>query len=174
MKKLSEELEKRISDYLDGKMDPSQQSAFEQSMLSDAELKRYFEEIRIADELLRQSLVEQPSKNFTSTVMRKLDQYPATSGLSIRNGIILLCGILTVMVTAVILLSSGVFDQTTTLDLNSLQLANRYLKQSLPQLSLNLKTIMNVILLVNLVLAFIVLDRAILKPIFNRRLETGP
>jgi hypothetical protein len=173
MKNPSEELEKKIFDYLDGKLDPVQRSAFEQLLSSNAALKTQFEEIRLADELLRQSLPEQPSKNFTDVVMRRLDQYPLRSGLSIRNGVILLCGILTVMITAVLLLSTGVFDQNTQLDLNSLQLANRFFKQSLPQWSLNVKTIVNVILLFNLVLAFIVLDSTILKPIFNKRLETG-
>ena len=172
MKKLSEELEKNIFDYLDGKLDPVQKKVFEQALLSNIELKNLFEEIQAADKLLKGSLPEQPSKNFTESVMQRLDQYPMKSGLSIRNGIILLGGILTVMLIAVILLSSGVFDQRATLDLNSLQLANRYLKQSLPELSMNIKSIVNVILLINLILAFIVLDRAILKPIFNRRLKT--
>jgi hypothetical protein len=66
-------------------------------------------------------------------------------------------------------LSAGVFDGTSSIDLNQTLLPNKYIQQSLPTISFNGKMVMNVIILLNLALAFLVLDRAVLKPWFERR-----
>jgi hypothetical protein len=102
--------------------------------------------------------------------MNRLDQYPLRSGLSIRNGIMLLAGILIVTAAAVVLLSAGVFNESTTFDLNNLSLAQRYIRQTLPSIPVDGKLVVNVIVLLNMALAFIVLDRAIIKPFFQRRM----
>jgi hypothetical protein len=106
-------------------------------------------------------------------VMNRLDQHPSRAGLSLMNGIFLLGGIFIVLVVAVILLSKGVFDQSTSFDLNNVGLVNQYIKQTLPSIPVNGKLIVNMIVLLNLGLAFIVLDRAILKPLFNRRMQSS-
>ena len=100
-----------------------------------------------------------------------LDEEPLRAGLSIRNGIFLFLGILLIMVIAVLLLSAGVFDQTTTLNPNEIGIINRYIKQTLPSFPVDGKMIMNAILILNMALLFVVLDRAILRPIFQRRLQ---
>lgn len=172
MKKLSQDLEDTLLDYLDGNLDPSRREAFEQILKGDIFLQKRLEELRTADLVLKQITAEHPSKNFTTHVMNRLDQYPARSSVTIRNGILLLTGLLMVMGIAVILLSAGVFDATTTLDLNNSDLIQRYIKQSLPQIPVSGKLIVNTILLLNLALAFVVLDRTILKPYFQRRIQT--
>jgi hypothetical protein len=173
MKKLSQDLEDTLLDYLDGNLASSKREAFEQMLKGNMLLQKRLEELRAADLVLKQIPLEHPSKNFTAHVMNRLDQYPVRSGLSIRNGILLLTGILIVMGIAVVLLSAGVFDETTTFDLNNSDLIQRYIKQSLPQIPVSEKLIVNIILLLNLALAFVVLDRAILKPYFQRRIQAG-
>jgi hypothetical protein len=172
MKKLSQDVEDTLLDYLDGNLDPSRREAFEQVLKGNIFLQKRLEELRAADLVLKQSVVEHPSKNFTTLVMNRLDQYPARSNVSISKGILLLTGLLIVMGIAVILLSAGVFDDTTTLDLNNSDLIQRYIKQSLPQIPVSGKLIVNTILLLNLALAFVVLDRTILKPYFQRRITS--
>lgn len=172
MKKLSQHVEETLQDYLDGTLEPSRREALEQQLRQDTGLQKRLEELRIADSLLRQSGIEQPSRNFTSLVMNRLDQYPLRSGLSIRNGILLLAGVLVVTAAAVVLLTTGAFNDTATLDLNNLTVTQQYIRQTLPTVAIDGKLMVNAIVLLNLALALIVLDRAVLRPWFQRRLET--
>ena len=179
MKKLPQHLEDSILDYLDGRFDPVKKESFEHILKQDRLLQDRLEEIRRADHTLRQLSVEPPSKNFTAIVMGKLDHYPFRSGLSIRKGILLLVGIISLIAIAVLLLSAGVFDQGAKFDLNNIGLdnnvglASKYLKQTLPSIPVDGKLIVNTIVLLNIALVFAVLDRAILRPLFQRRTQTG-
>jgi hypothetical protein len=173
MKKLPQHLEDTLLDYLDGNLTSAQRGKFEQLLKANGDLQVRLEELRMADRVLRHLSVEQPSKNFTSLVMSRLDQYPARTGFSnrIRNGILLLTGIIIVMAIAVMLVYSGVFDENTTFDPNRIAWIHRYIKQTLPSISIDGKLIINVIILLNMTLAFIVLDRAILRPLFRQRMR---
>ena len=173
MKKLTEYPDEILFSYLDGKLDPMQREAVEMAIGENPAVRLRLQELQQADSMLRQLTPDQPSKNFTSSVLRRLDEYPARAGLSIRNGIVLLSGIMAVMVIAIILLSLGVFDQTTTLNPNDIDLVQQYIKQTLPSISVNGKLVVNVIIILNLALMFVVLDRAILKPLFQRRMQTS-
>jgi hypothetical protein len=173
MKKIPQHLEETLLNYVDGTLTGAEKEAFEQTLKTDVALQSRLQELQKTTLILKQISLEQPSRNFTFTVMNRLDEYPVRSGLSIRNGILLLTGIMIVMGIAVLLLSAGVFDQKTTVDLNHLDLVQRYIKQTLPGVSINGKWVVNTIVLLNLALAFVVLDRAILKPFFQRRLQTG-
>jgi anti-sigma factor RsiW len=174
MKKIPQQLEDTLLDYLDGKLDQLQRETFEQALKTNTALQDRLEELKKTDLALRELTADYPSKNFTATVMSRLDQYPSRAGLSIRNGILLLSGILAVMAIAVFLLWTGAFDHPSNLDLNNVSLVQRYIKQSLPSIPVDGKIMVNVIVLLNLALALIVLDRAILRPFFQRRMQTHP
>jgi hypothetical protein len=139
---------------------------------SDTELKSRLDELTSADTLLRQLTIATPSRNFTASVMNNLDRYTQQSP-SIRNGLFLLSGILLVLAIAVTLLATGVFDGAATVDLNQLNLVQDYVKKNLPSISIDGKWVINTIILLNLAVAFVVLDRAVLKPFFQRRMQTG-
>ena len=173
MKKLTHISEEALLEFLDGTIDPAKKEALNKALARDPVLQERHEELRRADALMRQLTADQPSRNFTTALMNRLDEYPLRSGLSIRNGIFLLTGIMVVMAIAVLLLSLGVFDQTATLNPNNIGLVNQYIKKTLPSISIDGKMVVNIIVILNLVLIFVVLDRAILKPIFQKRLETG-
>jgi hypothetical protein len=170
MKRLSQAQEEKLLEYIDGTLGGQEKDLFEQSLKSSPELSTRCDELIAWDSSLRAIRLSQPSKNFTQRVMDKLDMYPArnTSLLS-RNGILLLIGVLVAVGIGTILLSAGVFDGTSSIDLNQTLLPNKYIQQSLPTISFNGKMVMNVIILLNLALAFLVLDRAVLKPWFERR-----
>jgi hypothetical protein len=173
MKRLSQILQDDLLDYLDGKMAATKRDAFEQLIQNDIALQQRLEELRKADATLRLISLEHPSKNFTASVMSKLDQSPLYSGLSIRNGIFLLAGIISVMAIALVLLSAGVFDHTATYDLNNISIVQRYIKQTIPAIPVDGKILVNIIVILNLALAFILLDRTILRPFFQRRMQAG-
>jgi F0F1-type ATP synthase membrane subunit c/vacuolar-type H+-ATPase subunit K len=173
MKKVTQQSDDMLLDFLDGKLSNEQQAIVKDSLHKDLALQERLEQLRLIHDQLSFARLEVPSKNFTTSVMGKLDHYKVQHGLSIRNGLFLLAGILAILSVGVTLLSAGVFDQTTTVDLNNVGLAQRFIKQSLPSISIDGKILVNTIILLNLVIAFIVLDRAVLKPFFQRRMENA-
>lgn len=174
MKKVSQFEDDILMDYLDGNLSAGDTEKITQSLSQNPALRARLEELKIVTSILAETKIEQPSKNFTHTVMSRLDQYPAQSGFSIRNGIFLLAGILLVMGLAVALISSGAFDNSTTsIDLNQLDVSKKFIKTPLPSFEFSSKLIVNIIIILNLGLAFVLLDRTILKPFFQRRMQSG-
>jgi len=174
MKKIPQALEEMLFDYLDGTLNAADKQRLETELSQNRELKARLDELQNVERWLSKiPLEEMPSRNFTQQVMGKLDQYPRSSTLTYRNGIFLLIGILVAVGLATILVSSGVFDSVqTTINLNQ-ELPQKYIQKSLPPIALSGKLIVNVIILLNLGLAWLVLDRAILKPLFQRRMHAG-
>jgi hypothetical protein len=174
MKKVSQSTDDILSDYLDGNLSSVERATIEDKLQRNPEWKMRLEELRIVNGMLSETKFEHPSKNFTHTVMQRLDQYPAQSGFSIRNGILLLIGVLLVTGIASVLVASGAFDNTaTSIDLNQVELSKKFIKTPLPSFEFNGKLLVNIIIILNLGLAWIVLDRAILKPLFQKRMQTG-
>lgn len=175
MKKISQHLDDELLLYLDGELDSTAKEKLELALQHDEALKHRLTQLQTMESFLKSDTLESPSKNFTQLVMNKLDQYPAqTSSFSMFNGILLLAGILLMTGIAAILVSSGVFDQASgALDLNTLEISQHYIQRTLPSIPIDGKLIVNVIIVLNLGLCWLILDRAILKPFFRRRIEMG-
>jgi anti-sigma factor RsiW len=175
MKKISQHLDDELLLYLDGELDPAAKEKLELALQQDEALQHRLTQLQTMDSFLTGSALASPSKNFTQLVMNKLDQYPApSSSFSMFNGMLLLAGILLMTGIAAILVSSGVFDQASgALDLNSLEISQHYIQRTLPSIPIDGKLIVNVIIVLNLGLGWLILDRAILKPFFRRRIEMG-
>jgi hypothetical protein len=171
--KISQTQDEKLFEYMDGGLKGVEKDNIEQLLKNSPALQARLEEFRKLDADLRSVKIAQPSKNFTQRVMNKLDQYPVRAGnIAFRNGILLLAGVLVAVGIGSLLLAGGVFDGTGSIDLNQTIIQNKYLQKQLPTFNFNGKLIMNVIILLNLALAFLVLDRAILKPWFERRRMT--
>ena len=171
MKTVSQQSDDMLLDFLDGKLNSEQQAIMQDALQTNSDLQKRYDELKLVHEALRSSTLEMPSKNFTSMVMSNLNHAPLHRGISIKNSLMLLGGVILVMSIAVILLSAGVFDQTATVDLNDLTVTQKLIKQNLPSFSIDGKILVNTIVLLNVVIAFLVLDRAVLKPFFQRRLD---
>jgi len=169
--KISQAQDATLFEYIDGTLKGVEKERIEQLLRTSPEMQMRLEELRKLDTDLRSIQLEQPSKNFTQQIMSKLDQYPVRSSkITFRNGILLLSGVLVAVGIGSLLLAGGVFDGTSTIDLNqTIVPVNKYIEKPLPTFNFNGKTMVNVIILLNLALAFVVLDRAILKPWFERR-----
>lgn len=168
--KISREQEEKLFEYIDGELKGLEKENLEQLLKTSPDLKARLDELRMLDSELRLIQIEQPSKNFTQHVMGKLDQYPVKSNkASFRNGILLLSGVLIAVGIISLLLGAGLFDGTSTIDLNQAVPVDKYIKNPLPTFNFNGKLIVNIIIVLNLALAFMVLDRAILKPWFEQR-----
>jgi len=169
MKKIPQQLDNELLNYIDGVFSLSEKDRIEKELSASPELQKRLEQLKDISAILSHSIVEQPSKNFTQRVMQHLDQYPVRSGLTPRNGILLLIGVLIAIGIGSFLLAAGIFDGTSTLDLNKLIIENQYIKEPLPSISFDGKLMMNIIIVLNIALGFLILDRVILKPWFDRR-----
>lgn len=174
MKKIPQALEDKLLEYIDGKLQPSERESFESLLNQDTNLSNRLEELRSMNALMRQIKMDQPSKNFTERVMSNLSQKPVTTLLSIRNGIFLLIAVLATIGIAAYLISIGTFDNTTAvIDLNTINIPKKYFDKQLPSLPFDGKIMLNIIIMLNLALVFVVLDRLILKPFFRRRMQSS-
>jgi anti-sigma factor RsiW len=174
MKKITQNVDDRLLDYLDGRLSDNEKLMIENLVQTDADVKQRFTELQETESGLRHLPLEYPAKNFTESVMSRLDDYPARAAFPLRNNILLLLGVVLSIGIGAWLLALGVFDQTqTTFQLMQLPLVQEYIRESLPPVTIHGKVLLNVILLVNLALALLILDRAVLKPFFQRRMEAG-
>lgn len=164
----SQAQDEKLFEYIDGGLKGAEKEHFEQLLHNSPALRTRLEELRKLDTELRTIKIEQPSKNFTQRVMSRLDQYPVRNNATFRNGILLLAGVLVSVGIGSLLVASGVFDGTSSIDLNQTITPNKYI-QKLPTFNFNGKLVVNIIILLNMALAFLLLDRTILKPWFERR-----
>ena len=169
--KISQAQDEKLFEYIDGGLKGIERENIEQLLKDSPALQARLEELRTLDSNLRTISIQQPSKNFTQRVMSKLDQYPLrSSSMSFRNGILLLAGVLVAVGVGSLLVAGGVFDGTSSIDLNqTIVPVNKYIQKPLPTFNFNGKLVVNIIILLNLALAFLVLDRAILRPWFEKR-----
>lgn len=164
--------EEQLLRYLDGDLSAAESDALQKEIATSPELKSKLEELQSIDVFFsKRSKLEMPSKMFTQKVMSGLDAAPTPSVLSPRNGLYLLIGIIVASGILVSLLSNGVFNGlNTTLTVDN-PVSNQNL--NIPQFNIPFdgKTVIKSIIFVNLALALIMLDRTILRPLFQHRNE---
>ncbi|HTF19859.1 MAG TPA: hypothetical protein VK658_17425 [Chryseolinea sp.] len=172
MKPLTQKDLDDLARYIDDGLASSEREAFEQRLTTDKLLQERFASMLDVHQLMKSQPLLTPSRNFTQRVMENLDQYsPPAFSFSIRNGIFLLAGMLIAGVLAMYLAGSGAFDGPITISSPvDLSLTQKFLHRSLPTVSLDGKVLVNAIVLLNLALGWLVLDRTILRPWFKRRI----
>ncbi len=163
--------DEELLNYLDGLLDVQQAQKLEEQVRQSPGLSARLEELRTIHAALKANAkFENPSRNFTQRVMMKLDKLPAVRGFSPKNGILLLCGILVAVGIALILMEAGKFDALNgTISLDTLPIKKEWLKNPLPSIPFNGKLVVNIMLVVATGLSLILLDRTILRPLFQRR-----
>lgn len=171
MEKITIQQDDRLLDYLDGKLSGAEAAMLKNELEKSTVLKERLEELRLVHSLLNTSTLSEPSSNFTHRVMRGLDRAPSiTSAISPRNGLILLCGILVATGITVLLIMGGSFDVLSNpIKVDDLNLPKEIVNQSLPSFNVSGKTLMKFLVVLNLGLAFLVLDRTVLKPFFGKK-----
>lgn len=159
-----------LLDYLDGKLGGSQLVMVKEKIEASEELKSRLDTLRIIHNSLEQQKLENPSANFTQRVMNNLHHAPTTSRLTPKNGILLLCGIMVATGIGVVMVDAGFFNSLNgMLALDKINLPVNLPTDAIPSIPFNGKILVNAIITLNLGLAFLILDRTILRPLFNRR-----
>jgi hypothetical protein len=171
MEKITIQQDDRLLDYLDGKLSGAEAAMLKNQLEQSSSLKQRLEELRAVHTLLSQSKLAEPSKDFTRFIMSNLDKVPArANSLSPRNGLMLLCGILVATGITILLLATGAFDVfSAPIQMESLKIPKEIVNQSLPSFSITGKALMKILVILNIGLAFLVLDRTVLKPYFGRK-----
>ncbi|HEX6227175.1 MAG TPA: hypothetical protein VFZ52_22305 [Chryseolinea sp.] len=174
MKEISQSLDDMLSDYLEGNLTKADNEKIERGLKENRAWQVRYEELKRVHSLLAQTAIEHPSKNFTASVMSKLSQYQAPRDFPLRNSILLLMGVLVAIGITTFLLAGGAYDNSnTSIDLNQLAIPKNITKTPLPSFEFSGKTIVNGVIILNLAIAWILLDRAILKPFFQKRIQAG-
>jgi anti-sigma factor RsiW len=166
--------DEQLLNYLDGSLTEAQARVLEQRVNQSPALQGRLEELRRIHTVLRAGTrMEMPSSTFTIRVMKNLDAFPVP-GMSARNGVFLLIGILAAIGATVLLVQSGVFDSVNgAISFDALSLQKPWVKNALPPIAYNGKKIINVLLIIAMGLTFVLIDRTILRPWFDQRRMQG-
>src|SRR5688572_21659055 len=94
MRKVSESVEEMLLDYLDGNLTKADKEKVEKKLQEIPAWRARYEELRSANSVLAEVKLDEPSKNFTASVMSKLNLYQAPRSFSLWNSVLLLAGVL--------------------------------------------------------------------------------
>lgn len=170
MRKIGQEIDDLLLQYLEGNLDEKKLSMINKSLESSESLRDRLEALKMISYSLQQSHLLHPSDNFTKRVMNNLHRIAPVSVITPKNGVLLLCGILVAMGIGVVMVDTGFYNSLNgILSLDQIKVPSGLAMPSLPAIPLSGKLIINSIIALNLGLAFLLLDRTILKPFFNRR-----
>jgi len=170
MKKVAQEIDELLVAYLDGELTGEKLEKVKKGLDTSEELRSRLEVLKLIQQSLERNTLLHPSDNFTQRVMGNLDKVPTASVLTPKNGLILLAGILVAMGIGASLVDTGIFNTLNgMLSLNQIKLPTGVTTPTLPSIPLSGKLIVNSIIALNMGLAFLLLDRTILRPFFNRR-----
>ena len=170
MEKIKTVQDDQLLDYLDGKLEGPALLQLKRGLADSTPLQNRLEELRLVHKALSSARLQSPSPSFVTKVMRNLHSTAFPPSLSPRNGLLLVIGVLVTAGLLVALVSAGSFDQWTGfVSLEEVTPLKEYFRVSLPTVYINGKLLIKILVGLNLGLAFIVLDRTVLKPFFQRR-----
>lgn len=169
MEKITEAQETNLQRYLDGELAGPSLLQFKEELSSSPAMQQRLEKLRAVKEFLEKNSLQSPSVAFVDKVMSNLSRGAIASYPSPKNGLMLLAGVVVASGLLAVLLSAGSFDQLTSIvTLKQVEILDIQ-TPSLPSVSINGKLIMKILIGINLLLAFVVLDRTVLRPYFQRR-----
>jgi len=162
----------QLLNYLDGIGTEVERKDLREAINKNPLAQRRLKELESVHFFLQnQKGLQEPSKNFTDKVMEGLHTKPSFTFFSPKNGMILLAGLIVASGLALTLLSTGSFDQLHTIfNLNSMPVKTDAIKmpKSIP---FDVKLLVKVFVMINLAIGLVLLDRTILRPIFQKRAE---
>ncbi len=159
--------------YHSGELDAATRALVEQQLRLSPELQQHLNHLQEIDRFLQQrNRLEQPSKNFADRVMHGVSLPARSQALSPKMGLILLSSILVLTLVGLVMLMNGYFDSLI-IPLNVNLESWSFEKFPTPNFNFPFpsKWVVTAFLILNMVVGFILLDRTILKPFFQRRAE---
>ncbi|MDZ4716403.1 MAG: hypothetical protein SH819_13145 [Cytophagales bacterium] len=174
MEQITNTQEDSLLDFLDGKLEGHGLQQLKSELETSAILRERLEELRIVHQALVRNRLESPSSSFVDRVMAGLRRKPASVYASPKNGILLILGVLVAAGLLITMVSAGFFDSFNgIISMEQIAPTRKYLQWAAPSIPINAKLIMKTLVGLNLLIAFIVLDRTVLRPYFQRRQSQG-
>jgi len=170
MERLTQQIDNLLIDYLEGNLTGDKLQKIKKGLETSEDLRNRLEVLKLIQHSLQASALVHPSGNFTQRVMSNLHRVPSSTALTPKNGLMLLCGILVAIGIGLTLVDAGFYNSLNgMLSLNQIEMPSGIKTPSLPSIPFSGKWLVNSIIALNLGLAFLLLDRTILKPYFSRR-----
>ncbi len=170
MRKIAQEIDELLLQYLDGKLMGEKLEKIKRGLASSEALRERLEVLKLIQSSMQDSSLLSPSPNFTKKVMNNLHRESPVPMVTPRNGLLLLLGVLVAIGIGASLVDAGFFNSVNgILSFDKMQLPSGINGPSIPSIPFNGKLLVNSFIALNLALAFILLDRVVLKPFFNRR-----
>ncbi|MCZ8354482.1 MAG: hypothetical protein O9340_07095 [Cyclobacteriaceae bacterium] len=160
--------------YLDHDMNEEEKTNFLAAVKADKNLERILEEEKLIQSHFTRIKLSEPSAGFTNLVMEKIQKAQGEFSISIKRSMLLLAGVLLVTMLTAFLVSKGIFDSTGTIQLPEINpVVNQYLPNmpEASQFTINNKIVVNGIIILNLIIGFVLLDRTVLRPYFQKRMR---
>lgn len=158
--------------YLNSELEANEVAALKTQLAETPELTQRLDELRVIQTYLKQTnRIETPGENFTIKIMASLE-HTSIERISTRRGLILLIGSIVASGILLGLLSLGAFDSSTAVLIEP-PVKNTFINLQEISIPLNTKVLINGIIFLNLGLLFMLLDRTILKPLFQNRAAAG-
>jgi len=155
------QMEERLWDFIDGMSDPDEQSLVRRLLAEDNAWQQRYQELMAVDEAMQHHELDAPSLRFTKNVMEQIALFhvaPATKTYINKNVIRGITAFFLIMIIGLLIYFFGQFHWTSTstdnlvpqysIDANKLNLGK----------ALN-NTYVNVFILINVILGFILLDK---------------
>lgn len=170
MKKISEEIDDLLLQYLDGKLTGDKLEKIKGGLATSEELKDRLEVLKLIQSTMQENALLHPSSNFTKRVMNNLHSIAPSPMVTPKNGLLLLVGILTAIAIGASFVDAGFYNSLNgMLSFDQIKLPSGINTPSIPSIPFNGRMLVNSIIALNLALAFILLDRLVLRPFFSRR-----
>ena len=156
-----------LFDYIDGNLSPGKKELVEGACEEDELLRKRLAELQKLDFMLSQTTAT-PSPTFTDVVWSRLRQAPGNAYTYGLNSLLLLLGAVITVIIGSLYIPEGVIQMDLTWVLESTE---SYVKT--PNLDLthgiDLKILTQGMLFGLMILALLLLDKALLRPYFKRR-----
>ena len=162
------DIEQQMLELLDGNLQKDEGVRLMDKINADPSLQAKWKALQIVHHSLQQTQWEHPGNFFTKQVMEGIDHFTPKTSIHL-NRIFLLLGIMVLVILGSWSVSSGIFDFESTLSLNPLSPPSQKFIPQLPDIILKGKWIVNIIIVLNLILGWFILDRTILRPWFENR-----
>lgn len=169
MEQITNAQEDNLQAFFDGKLEGPALQQLKADLAASPAMQKRLEKLRLIHQALATSTLQSPSPSFVKRVMANLHTYSGTAP-SPRNGMLLVLGVMIATGMLVAIVSAGVFDQVGgMITIDQVAPVKKYFQQSIPSIPVSGKLLINILVGLNLALAFIVLDRTVLRPYFQRR-----
>ena len=160
-----------VFSFLDDAMHPTEKENFLAAVKENPELKKLLDEEKLIRSYFKSFVPHEPDAHFTVKVMERIQNPGGDYSISVKRSLLLLAGAMLVSLLTAFLVSKGIFDSQGTINITETYNGiGKYIPEVKP-IAINNRILVNGILILNLLIGFVLLDRVVLRPLFQKRFK---